>query len=194
MAKFKAGDKVIYVGKGGKGVCDYPRTISSVERSSYAYEDGSRCFISEADRVGGDFELALVANTKLTYNRKNYLEENSMKKWSFNIISESQIDFVEIAKELTTKSPIITVSISGNMGAGYLLTHRSLVVKANEIGKDYWSGKDYWNGWYLSDGTAVTSYEDNAERESIIDSFKQVKAANWPDRNKAKVTVTMLEV
>jgi hypothetical protein len=188
MAKFKAGDKVIYVGEGGKGVCDYPRTISSVERSSYAYEDGSRCFISEADKVGGDFELALVANTKLTYNRKNHLEENSMKKWSFNIISESQIDFVEIAKELTTKSPIITVSISGNMGAGYLLVHRSLVAKSIML------GEDDWNCWYLSDGTSVNPYEDNAEREDIIDSFKQVKAAGWPDRNKAKVTVTMLEV
>lgn len=181
MAKFKVGDKVGYVNERGKCVCDYPRTISSVGCSYYVYEDGNTCSISEADKVGGDFELALVS-------KSSKQKEDNMKKWSFNIISESQIDFVEIAKELTNKSPIITVSISGYMGAGYLLVHRSLVAKADVL------GKDYLDGWYLSDGTSVTHYEDNAEREELIESFKQVKAANWPDRNKAKVTVTMLEV
>lgn len=113
-------------------------------------------------------------------------DENEETKWSFNSLSKLDIDYVEIAKELSKKNPLILIEVEGrevtNCG---VLFHEYLKVKSETCLLPRPKGK-------VTNNIPNVGFIVGCEKTDFsiwIDWAKRVKRAKWPKNVKRKATV-----
>jgi hypothetical protein len=185
MSKFKVGEEVISNETGGTS---YPAGTTFMVTSIDPFEvEPLSCFpvSNHSDYCWCEWWFDKV---KTKTNKSDIkIGDEDMKSWTFNIISEKQIDFEEIARDLSHSNPIATVDHSS--GEGWVVVHKTLARKAYFLGMN-----TYRKVTYLAGEDAVIFCPNKQAQKQWIRHLKNVRKAEWPEeeRNKGTVTVTMI--
>lgn len=199
MPKFKVGDKVRYIRpqKWLKGTGD--RTIFEITLSNYYFNNGKHIAISQAEEVGGEFEMELVER-----NNEEVIDMSCKTKWEFNSVAHTDVDWDEIVNSLSRQHPIALVNADGfkfdnvvDESTGivtevkvphsmyYVVVHDSLLSKSQAIGMELPESHEHMLNVYL--------LKDVNSFVVFVNWAKKVKKAKWPDeiRDVRKFTVTL---